>query len=92
MKNKQKFEKDKLFKLLTILLPFVILANTGLKLDEHKDIIPLLTIVLGLFGMLIGFVTHYFSKSKNTIIKITALVGALILSIGISAFAFLAFM
>lgn len=89
--DNQKFDTTKLFKLLTIILPFVILANVGLKLDEHKDIIPLLTIVMGLFGMLIGFGAHYFSKLKSAIIKIAALVGVLILSIGISIFAFLAF-
>ncbi|AFM05019.1 hypothetical protein Fleli_2662 [Bernardetia litoralis DSM 6794] len=95
MKNQsqdnQKFDINKLFKLLTILLPFAILANVGLKIDEVKDMIPLFTIILGLFGMLLGFGAYHFSKSKSTIIKTAALIGALILSIGISIFAFLAF-
>ncbi|WP_375559736.1 hypothetical protein ACE193_18685 [Bernardetia sp. OM2101] len=82
---------NKLFKLLTIILPFAILANVGLKIDEYKDVIPLFTIVLGAFGMLIGFVGHHFSESKKTIVKIVALIGVLVLSIGISIFGFLAF-
>jgi hypothetical protein len=84
-------QSTKIFKLLTIILPFAILANVGLKIDEVKDIIPLFTIILGLFGMLIGFAGHHFSESKKTIIKIAVLIGVLLLSIGISIFAFLAF-
>ncbi len=87
----QKFNTTKLLKLLTILLPFAILANVGLKLDEHKDIIPLLTIVLGGFGMLIGFAAHHFSKEKSTVTKTVVLIGVILLSVGIMVFAFLAF-
>lgn len=83
---------NKLFKLLTIILPFAILANVGLKIDEYKELIPLFTIVLGVFGMLIGFAGHHFSESKKIGIKIITLIGVLILSIGISIFGFLAFM
>lgn len=82
---------NKLFKLLTIILPFAILANVGLKIDEYKDIIPLFTIVFGGFGMLIGFTGHHFSESKKILIKVITLIGVLILSIGISVFGFLAF-
>lgn len=82
---------NKLFKLLTIILPFAILANVGLKIDEIKDTIPLFTAVLGLFGMLLGFAGHHFSESKKTIFKILALIGVLVLSIGISVLGFLAF-
>jgi hypothetical protein len=84
-------QSTKLFKLLTIILPFAILANVGLKIDEYKDTIPLFTAVLGLFGMLLGFVGHHFSESKKTIIKIAALIIVLLLSIGISVLGFLAF-
>ncbi|WP_338768123.1 hypothetical protein WAF17_07125 [Bernardetia sp. ABR2-2B] len=87
----KKIDMTKLFKLLTIILPFAILANVGLKIDEYKDVIPLFTIIMGGFGMLIGFAAHHFSESKKMIIKIAALIGVLILSIGISVFAFLAF-
>lgn len=82
---------NKLFKLLTIILPFAILANVGLKIDEYKEMIPLFTIVLGVFGMLIGFAGHHFSESKKTIVKIAALIGVLVVSVGISIFGFLAF-
>lgn len=82
---------NKLSKLLTIILPFAILANVGLKIDEYKEMIPLFTIILGGFGMLIGFAGHHFSESKKIFIKVITLIIVLILSIGISVFAFLAF-
>jgi len=90
--NIPKFNTNRFFKLLTIILPFAILANVGLKIDEYKDLIPLFTLILGLFGMLIGFAAHHFSEPKKIIIKIAALIGALFLAIGISVFAFLSFL
>jgi ATP/ADP translocase len=84
-------QSTKIFKLLTIILPFAILANVGLKIDEVKDMIPLFTIILGLFGMLIGFAGHHFSESKKIIIKIAVLIGVLVFSIGISVVGFLLF-
>ena len=91
MENQQP-STSKAFKIFTLLIPFAILANVGLKIDEHQDSIPLLTISLGIFGMLLGFGGHYFAQSRNWIWKMVTLILLFIFSIVVSVFAFLAFM
>lgn len=91
MKEKQKINTSKLFKILTLLIPFGILANVGLKIDEYRDSIPLLTIALGVFGMLLGFMGHYFAENKSIIIKILTLILLFVFCIVSSIFAIIAF-
>ncbi len=90
MKENQPFDLTKLLKILTIILPFLILANVGLKIDELKDVIPLYTLSLGVSGLLIGFAASHFSEPKKKNVKAFVLAGVTVLSIAISIFAALA--